>query len=225
MITFRLFLSLLCMLFLGACKEDYSYPNVLTELAEVKTDNEGRLKQLTTDNGSQYAIKIQSAENKFRPDTTYRMLTVFELFEGPNHPLKVYSAHPVFSKIAQPESFFKEGIKTDPVDIQSIWQSGNYLNFILHVQVKDKPHQFHFVFQGIKNEPSANREKESKILEFSFYHDRKQDFEAFTAKYCFSIPLKPYEQEIEKGDKIRIYINTYKEGMVIREFNFTPSNF
>ena len=217
----RLFLFLLCMLSLGACKEDYSYPNVLTELAEVQTDAGGKLSKLTTDDGRTFSVKIQSAENKFVPDTLYRMLTVFEPLEEQNNQLKVYSAQPVFSKFAQPVSFFKEGIKTDPVDIQSIWYSGSYLNFILCVQTKDKPHVFHFVDQGIhKMNQSGTDSQGKKVLELTFYHDRNKDYEAFTTKYCFSIPLKPYEKVLNKGDIIRLHLNTYKEGKVIREFEY-----
>lgn len=218
MILIRLFFILLCMLSMGACKEEYTYPDVLTELAEVQTDTQGKLKQLTTDKGETFSISQFPKEYKFRPDTLYRMLTVFEQLAGQNNQLKLYSAQPIFSQIAQPESFFKEGIKTDPVDIQSIWRSGNYLNFILRVQTKDKPHQFHFVYQGIQS--AENDSPEQKVLEFTFYHDRKGDYEAFTSKYCFSIPLKPYEQEMKKGDKIRLHLNTYKEGKVIREFDY-----
>ena len=209
------------MLFLGACKEEYSYPNVLTELAEVQTDAKGRLSTLTTDNGETYTIGIQSVENKFVPDTLYRMLTVFETLGNKANQLKLYSAQPIFSKYAQPESFFKNGIKTDPVDIQSIWCSGDYLNFILHVQTKDKPHVYHFVDQGIHEmtQPPTSLQ-DGKVLELTFYHDRKDDYEAFTTKYCFSIPLKPYEGILNKGDIIRLHLNTYKEGLVIREFEF-----
>ena len=78
MIITKILFILLCMFSLGACKEDYTYPNVLTELSEVRTDAAGKLKQLTTDDGSIFSIGMQPAEYKFRPDTLYRMLTVFE---------------------------------------------------------------------------------------------------------------------------------------------------
>ena len=221
MILIRIFFILLCMLSLEACKEDeYAYPNVLTELTETETDSDGMLSQLTTDQGETFKVCEQPADYKFKTDTLYRMLTVFEIMNEQTKQLKVYSARPVFSKVPQPESYFKGSIKTDPVDIQSIWRSGNYLNLILNVQTKDKPHAFHFVDQGIHTCDTTASTTKTQVLEITFFHDRKQDYEAFTTKYCFSIPLRPYQNKMRKGDKIRLHINTYKEGETTREFNF-----
>lgn len=226
MILFRLFFILLCMFSVGACKEDYSYPNVLTELAEVQTDEKGGLKELTTDRGETFTVAKYTSTITFTADTLYRMLTVFEPIEANSNQLLVYTAQPVFSELPLPFEQVKDSMKTDPVDIQSIWRSGNYLNMILHVQTKEKPHEFHFVDQGIcpyNQKPEGNSpqaEQKRQVLELTFYHDRKEDYEAFTSKYCFSIPLKTYEGKLRKGDKIRLHLNTYKEGFTIREFDF-----
>lgn len=223
---FRLFIILLCMLSLGACKEEYTYPNVFTELAEVQTDASGGLKVLTTDRGAAFTVGNFASTTKFTPDSLYRMLTVFEPIPGQVNTLFVHSARPVFSELPKPADSFEDGIQTDPVDIQSIWRSGNYLNMILRIQTKDKPHKFHFVDQGIypyngqNNQDTPANEENKKVLELIFYHDRGDDFEAFTTKYCFSIPLYPYEGMMKKGDIVRLQLNTYKEGAIVREFEF-----
>ena len=220
MILTKLFYILLCMLSLGACKEEYSYPNVLTQLTEIQTDTEGRMVRLITDLGQSYEISLVSSNNKVLvADTLYRMLTVYELGEEPTDPIYIYSAKPVFSEIPKPMSSFENGIKTDPVDVQSIWYSGNYLNMILLVQTKNTPHVFHFVNLGIHTN-DAPTNKEQKVLDLTIYHDRRGDYEAFTSKYCFSIPLKTFNDQLHKGDLIRFHLNTYKEGTVTREFNF-----
>ena len=226
MILFRLSFILLCMLSIGACKEDYSYPNVLTELAEVQTDENGHLKELTTDRGETFIVGKYASTTRFTADTLYRMLTVFEpLQEHPNQ-LLVHVVQPIFSEYPIPVKQLEDGIKTDPVDIQSIWRAGNYLNMILHIQTKEEPHKFHFVDHGIypyDEQPNSDAPQASKgkqVLELTFYHDRKEDYEAFTSNYCFSIPLKPYEGKLKKGDVIRLHLNTYKEGATIREFEF-----
>ena len=219
MILIRLFYILLCMLSLGACKEEYSYPNVLTELTEVQTDAEGKMSTLITDRGESYAITQHTFKHTLVADTTYRMLTVYEPIEGPTNQVLLYSSQLVFSKTPRPMSSFENGIKTDPVDIQSIWYSGNYLNMILLVQTKDKPHIFRFVDQGIHISDNP-ADKGKKVLDLTIYHDRKDDYEAFTSKYCFSIPLKTFNDKMQKGDLIRFHLNTYKEGIVTREFNF-----
>ena len=216
MILTRIFFILLCMLSLGACKEEYTYPNVLTELTEIQTDAKGQLKELTTDRGEVFTIVQQQANNKFVADTLYRMLTIYEPIIGQTNQILVHSAQSVLSEIPIPASSFEEGIKTDPVDIQSIWKSGNYLNMILLVQTKDKPHVFHFVDQGISLLGNGKR----KVLDLTIHHDRKGDYEAFTTKYCFSIPLKTFKHKMQEGDLIRFHLNTYKEGVTTREFKF-----
>lgn len=225
MILFRLLFILLCMLSLGACKEDYTYPNVLTELAEVETDKNGYIKQLTTDYDKTFNIISYESKGPLVPDTLYRMLTVFEEIKGNEAQLKLYSAQPIFSELTRPFQEFKDSFKCDPVDIQSIWMSKKYLNFILHVQTKDKPHRFHFVDLGIrpadkKYSTKGQTSQENKMLEIALYHDKNNDYEAFTSKYCFSIPLKPYMKTMKEGDVIRLHINTYKEGQAIRDFHF-----
>lgn len=216
MIVFRLVFILLCMLSIGACKEDYTYPNVLTELADVQTDSAGKPQQLTTDHGDTFIVSKYTSTNKFVADTLYRMITVFEPIEGHTNQLHLHAAQPIFSEIPLPVIAFKDGIKTDPIDIQSIWRAGNYLNMILHVQTKEEPHEFHFVHQGIY----PSKEQGKQVLELTFFHDKKEDYEAFTTKYCFSIPLKPYAKKLKKGDIIRLHLNTYKEGFIIREFKY-----
>lgn len=211
----KLLVVLLCMYSLSACEEEYSYPNVVTELTEVETDSQGKLSRLITDRGESYAIGQQPEKLKLVADTLYRVLSVFEPMEEKNSPLHVYSIQPVFAYPPLPIKDFKEGIKTDPVDIQSIWRSGKYLNLILEVQTKDKKHAFHFADDGI-----STRNDGYRTLNLIFYHDRKDDYEAFTSKYCFSIPLNSYEGKLRKGDKILLHIQTYKEGKTTREFDF-----
>ena len=49
--------SLLCILLLGACKEDeYVYPNVITTFIDAATDESGTLQKLITDKGESLQI-------------------------------------------------------------------------------------------------------------------------------------------------------------------------
>lgn len=213
MILIRLFVILLCMCSIAACEEEYSYPNVITELTEMQTNSHGKLSKLITDRGKSFSIEQQPENLKLVQDTLYRMISVFEPME--EAAVRVYSVQPVFARPPLPINEFKGGLKTDPVDIQSIWRSGKYLNLILEVQTKDKKHSFHFADNGISMGNDGRR-----TLDLIFYHDRGNDYEAFTSKYCFSIPLKQYEGKLTQGDKILLHIHTYKEGMTTREFDF-----
>lgn len=211
----KLIFILLCMLSLGACKEEYVYPNVLTELTELQTDENGRFKNLITDRGESFGIAKLTQDSLLVSDTLYRALTVYAPIEGETDLVHIYSANAVFSKIPVKRLDVATEIKTDPVDIQSIWRSGRYLNMILRVQVKNSTHVFHFIEDGI----TANSDG-TRTLSLTFHHDRKKDYEAFTQKICFSIPLWYYESRLQKGDKICLSLNTYKEGVVTKEFIF-----
>ena len=209
------FFLLLCMLFIGACKEDYVYPDVLTEFTELKTDKEGIPASLLTDRDESFTIQEVPETYKLKSDTVYRAVTMYQLLEENSSKVRMYNALSVFSPIPVSAEKFGQEIKMDPVDIRSMWITSRYLNFILNIQAKEKPHSYHFIDQGIHNNTDGSR-----TLLFTFHHDRKDDYEAFTRKVYFSIPLRHYEGKLQKGDKIQLRINTYKEGEVIREFNY-----
>ena len=209
------FAYLLCILSLGACKEEYVYPDVLTEFTELKTNKTGDLANLITDRGEQFTINQAPTKYDLTPDSIYRAISVYQPLEKEPNKVRLYSIGIVNAPLPIMESELKDGIKNDPVDIQSIWKSGHYINMILLFQIKDKGHVCHFIDQGIEKNPDG-----SQVLQLTFFHDRKDDYEAFTQRINFSIPLWHYEGKLKKGDKIRFHIHTYKEGKVTREFNY-----
>lgn len=202
-------LFLLCILLTSGCKEDeYVYPSVLTEFTDIRSDKSGKLSEIISDNGNKYIINERTGLEGFTPDSVYRTLSIFE--PGESNKATLYSCQFVFSMKPQPADFFKNGIKTDPLDIQRIWQSGNYINMVLTIQGKDKPHGFHFVEEGISD----------NTLSITIYHDQNGDYKAFGKDVYISIPLWQYDGILNKGDKIKVNINTFKEGMTFREFEF-----
>ncbi|MBR5194132.1 MAG: hypothetical protein IKW37_07005, partial [Bacteroidaceae bacterium] len=102
---------------------------------------------------------------------------------------------------------------TDTVSIKSIWQSGNYLNLIIQIKVKDKEHELSFIDNGI----TTNKDG-SQTLTLTLFHDRKDDVEGFDEKHYLSVPLWHYQNKLNQGDQIVINLNTYKEGMISRTY-------
>lgn len=211
-------LFLCCVLTAVGCKDDeYVYPNVLTEFVEIKTNSSGRLSYIDTDTGKSYSINERSGINGFTPDSIYRALSIFEPLSDENRDLcaTLYSCQFVISVVPTPEEEFKDGIKTDPLDIDRIWRSGKYINMVLDVMGKDKTHVLNFVDKGIKNNADG-----SKTLAITIFHSQNGDYEAFTRKAYASIPLWSYEDKLSDDDKVEVTINTYKEGITTREFNY-----
>ena len=119
-------LSFLTSLLLGACGEDdYVYPNVLTDMIDLKTDHTGTGRYLITDEGTEWRIQSRTGLDGLAPDTTYRTVTMY-------------------APLTDSEEAEKEAM-------QSIWRGGNYLNLILQVKVKDQKHGYHFIENKLEN--------------------------------------------------------------------------
>lgn len=197
----------------GCQEDDYVYPDVLTEFTEVQTNDEGVLTYLLTDQGDKYQILEREGLDGLTPDSIYRTLCVYQITDVEKETVQLYSAQKVLSMLPKPASAFSDGIRTDPLDIQSIWLSGKYLNMVLLPMAKDKSHIFHFVENSLTQDNGGRAQ-----LELTLYHDQNGDYEAFTRKTYLSIPLWGYGNKLDTGDRIVLHIQTYKEGNTTREF-------
>lgn len=209
-----------CLLLLGACKEDeYVYPNVISTFIDVTTDADGTLQNLITDKGETLQILNQKGLDGLTPDSIYRSVSIYEPkatdAQG-NATALLYSCQLIISVKPVTADKLPNGIaKTDPLYIQSVWKSGNYLNLILLPMAKDKSHIFHFVEEGITDNGDGSR-----TLHLTLYHDQNGDYEAFTRKSYLSVPLWAYEGRLTQGDRVIIRINTYEKGFVSYEFTY-----
>lgn len=201
---------------LGACskEEEYVYPNVLTEFVCLKTNGEGKGAWILTDTGKSWEIpKEQQPTNDLTPDSIYRVVSKYVPFPDTGKT-DVYTLQSVIAPLPKAESEFEE-IHTDAVTIQSIWRSGDYLNMILQVMIKDQKHEFAFIDQGI-----TTNEDGTKNLTITLFHNRNNDVEGFYQKAYLSVPLWHYQELLTPGDLITFRLNTYKEGMTTRTFNY-----
>lgn len=215
----RMIISLFFATFLlWACGEEdeYTYPDLVTEMACLQTDAEGKGYQLLTDQGKVWYIPEQQQSLKLTPDSTYRVLSRYAPAGSSDgkQEANIYQLLSTISPLPLPESDY-ESIHTDPVSIQSIWRSGDYLNLILKVMVKEGEHEFSFIDNGIFTEEDG-----TQTLTLTLYHDRKEDVEGFYRKAYLSVPLWPYQNQLTSGDLITFRLNTYEEGMTARTFNY-----
>lgn len=198
---------------LSSCSEDeYVYPDLITELSCLTTDAKGFGTQIITDEGKTWNLKEGNRPNKLTPDSTYRVVSRYAPIDDTH--AAAYSFWKVISPIPQPENMY-ETIHTDPVSIQSIWRSGDYLNFILQIKIKDKQHELSFIDNGI-----VANEDGTQTLTLTLFHDRKDDVEGFDEKHYLSVPLWHYQDKLNQGDQIVINLNTYKEGMISRTYTY-----
>ena len=206
-------------MFLTSCgeEESYIYPDLITEISCLQTDSKGFGTQIITDEGKIWHLKEDNRPNKLTADSTYRVVSRFVPIassDASQAEAKAYSFYSVIAPLPEPKGKYPI-IQTDPVSIQSIWRSGNYLNLILQIKVKDQEHDLFFIDNGI-----VPNEDGTRTLTLMLYHDRKGDVEGFDQKCYLSVPLWHYQGKLKQGDLIVFQLNTYKEGMTSRTFTY-----
>ena len=204
---------LFAVVLLTACgEEEYVFPDLITEMSCLRTDSKGFGTQIITDEGTIWHLQEGSRPDSLTADSLYRVVSRFAPVA--DSEAVAYSFWKVISPLPKPESEY-ESIHLDPVDIQSIWQSGDYLNMVLQVMVKDKEHELSFIDNGITSNANG-----TQTLHLTLFHHRKDDVEGFMQKYYLSVPLWHYQGKLNKGDTIVFELYTYKEGMTQRTFTY-----
>lgn len=131
-------LSFLTSLLLGACGEDdYVYPNVLTDMIDLKTDHTGTGRYLITDEGTEWRIQSRTGLDGLAPDTTYRTVTMYAPLTDSEEAEKeamLYNTQLVISPVPLSESKFKE-IRTSflstPIpkaDVATMMRTWSFIN-------------------------------------------------------------------------------------------------
>ena len=210
-------LFLAATLLIGCGKEEYVYPDLITEMVCLKTNAEGFGTQIVTDEGKVWHLREGNQPDSLTADSTYRIVCRYAPqtpLEGMNLEATAYSFLSVIAPIPLPASSF-ETIYTDPVSIQSIWRSGDYLNIILNIKIKEKGSKLAFIEDGISTGDDGKQ-----TLSLTLFHNRNNDIEGFDQKYYLSVPLWHYQNILQKGDTIVFNLNTYKEGMTSRIFTY-----
>lgn len=191
---------------------DFEYPDMRTELAEMRTDKEGNAQTLITDRGQEWTIRNEKKIGGLVPDSLYRVLARYAQAGEGTSTATVYSVARTVSAIPIPRAHFK-AVPTDPVKFRSMWMSDRYLNVSVVVQVKDLPHVYSFVQDSITMQVGGCRS-----LYLTLLHDRNNDVEGYGRTVYLSVPLWIYK--LKAGDRVIFSLNTYKEGKISRTFDF-----
>ena len=206
----RYFILFAVMLLTACGEEEYVFPDLITEMSCLRTDSKGFGTQIITDEGTIWHLQEESRPDSLTADSLYRVVSRFAPVA--DSEAVAYSFWKVISPLPKPENEYGS-IHMDPVSIQSIWRSGDYLNMVLQVKVKDQEHELSFIDNGVVTNTDG-----SHTLTLSLFHDRKNDVEGFDQKFYLSVPLWHYQEKLNKGDAIVFQLYTYKEGMTTRTF-------
>jgi hypothetical protein len=215
---FLIFLSLL------SCKgeeDSYVYPSVKLEFMSAQTDNSGKIVSLKTDKDSTYQVENDRTNSKLDANILQRIVcyysTLSKATATENATAEIYS---LIKTVSPTPGRLATGtvMKTDPVGIQSIWLSGDYINLTLQIKLQSQAHLFHF----IENEVILNKGVPS--IHLTLYHDKNGDVEAYTKVAYLSVPLAKYIQQYPNGFTVSFSINTFTEGVKAYSFTYAPKN-
>lgn len=211
-----------------ACGEDeYDYPSVKLEFVTVQAGEDGRLQTLVPDQGEPLSVSKDRTHSTITPNTSRRVLSNYEVIpsQGGASTAEIYSLQAliVLEPKLETDPAFEGGMKTDPVDVISIWMGRDYLNMILNIKVKgDKQHVFGMVEEGIEVVGGE------KVVTLSLYHDANGDEEYYNRRAYISVPLaEKYAKEgSDRPIRIRFKYHTYnKKGENVESVEYCDPGF
>ncbi len=218
-----------CFLFLLSClmaacgdeDEKYHYPSVKTEFLTAFSDKEGMLQSAVTDEGTTYRITEDVSKITIRPDSLVRMVGKYEVMPsvGGNAGMKLYTWLTAVSPLPLSAERFKEGVKVDPAEVQSIWMGLNYLNIVLTVKARNETHLFHFVEDMIITDAETGQ----RHVFLTLYHDAKNDVPASTRRVYLSVPLRQYKVEGIRKITVHFSLHTSSGELKTYKLDYIPN--
>ena len=210
-------LLLLLTFIVFACKDDdaYQYPPVKLEFLTAESASDGRLQMLITDRGERLPVVEDLTNTRIKADTLTRFISNYELLSRAEGA-RIYALSSVLSVKPLPPSApnFAHGIKTDPLDVQSVWLGQDYLNAVLLVKGQSFKHYYHFVEESATTDAPTGR----KTVKLLLYHDANGDLPAYTRRAYISIPLRQYA--VAEIENVRVQFRLYRNAGEVKTFSF-----
>lgn len=205
-----------------ACKDDdaYIYPPVRLEFITAESGSDGRLQTIVTDKSGRLPIVEDLTHSQIKPDSLTRFISNYELLPQAQG-VRIYAISRVLSVRPLPPTApnFAHGIKTDPLEVQSIWMGQDYLNAVLLVKGQSFKHYYHFVEESVTTDAGTGR----KVVKLLLYHDANGDFQAYTRRSYISIPLRQYAGEAKEGVVIQFRFYTNAGEVKTYSFDYLPA--
>lgn len=169
-----------------------------------RTNSKGQLTTLKDDFGQTYTVTDTEVKSQLRPDTTYRLVCSIAL-DGNNARI-IQLVKPI-SYIAPPDSVIPDSLRiTDPVQIESRYVGGGYLNILLGVKVQSEK-TLHDLNYSMLDTPGK--------FTFAIYHNAHGDGQMYTKHAYLSIPLYGYAG-LAKNDTVFLKCKGYQEDYDIK---------
>ena len=181
--------TMLCLL---SCKdggEENFYPNVITEFAMIKTDAEGAMTELTTDDERTYVIS--NPQSGYEKNVGYRVVCGY-VPDGQTATLY----HATGAYLLRDSTVLD--YESDPIKVTSVWQSGRYINMHLSPLTQGGTQYWGYCIDGVSD----------GITHISLHHRQNADPLSYTQNVYASITTDDFET-IPAGTPIALHIKTF----------------
>lgn len=217
-----LLFTLLVFLLASCGDDDYHYPSVKLEFLTAFSGSDGSLQSVLTDEGEQYPVLENASKLTIDPNSFVRIVSNYEPVKAADGVagVKLYAALGTISPFPLPADKFEDGVKTDPVELQSIWMGIDYLNLLLGIKAQDGKHLLHFIEDEVVKDKSTGL----VTVHLTLYHDAANDVLAYTKRAYVSVPLWQYAEEGVKKVAVTMDINTYSGETKTYQFEYLPKN-
>jgi len=208
-----------CCLLFGCTNEGYEsgdgrYSDMRADFSEALTDGSRVIVSFTTDDGESLCLtqpyKPQWTE---KGDTTYRALIYYNKMQeaSGSYKAELVMLGRVFVPTAQPQSEFKEGVKTDPVSLNSVWISGSgrWLNLDLSVKTGTPDEEEAVQTLGLVLDSAVQDADGHTTVTLTLYHDQGTVPEYYSTACYISVPLFRAPTVLSAGDTVIINVQTY----------------
>ncbi len=193
--------------------DDNDLGTLRADFAMIQTNSAGMTVGFLTDDDVYKTLAEPQDISGAKADTTYRALVYY--YDSEDSYVTLYGFTLATVRAPQDADLFEE-IKTDPVNLQSVWLSNNnsYINMTLSVLVGNTTSTAEST-QTIDVVRSVD-EEHGGITRLTLYHDQNGVSEYYSQTVYLSIPIKGF---FESGEPVNLVVNTYDNGEVSNIFS------
>ena len=158
------------------------------DIVTISTDETGLITTLTQDNGTAYELtnKLQG----YIASQSYRVLAYYLPTPDGEATLGRFSEVLTFP----PRAYSELTIRTDPVEVVSLWRSSHYINMHLSLMASTGRHIYGGIEQGLTTHPDG-----TKSLRVVLFHDSNDDPKNYPRTLYLSCDISGYSTALTPG--------------------------
>lgn len=197
-------------------KGDGNYSYMRADFVEAFVNGSQQVEYVITDDDERIQLtKAYSAKWIQRPDTTYRAVLYYN---NEGSKAEAINLAQVTTVTIKKSAYYKGGVKTDPLGMESIWISGNkkYLNLCLILKTGAVDDEKIVQTLGVVSDTITTGSDGLHTCYLRVFHNQGGVPQYYSQRVYFSVPVSDL-----MADSLRLSLNTY-DGLVEKGFCLKP---